>query len=106
MLWMDIRELMDKAWEAETDVNRQISNLCRIVFADRGLTGNPEVIPVQKRFLGSCNLAGPPCFQWNSWPEGEPCRKLTLMGYLPYLLRMAPLPPHERPATLSNSPRS
>jgi hypothetical protein len=33
-------------------------------------------------------------------------RKLTLMGYLPYLLRMTPLPPHERPATLSNSLRS
>ncbi len=52
-------------------MNRQISNLCRIVFADRGLTGNPEVIPVQKLFRSRSGFweaviwQGRPCFQWN-----------------------------------------
>jgi hypothetical protein len=89
-------------------VNRQISNLWRTVFADRGrITGNPEVIPVQKSVSWEAVIwQGRPVSNGIDGPKANLCRKLTLMGYLPYLLRMTPLPSQERPATLSNSLRS
>src|SRR4029077_11393018 len=87
-------------WEADTDVNRQISNLCRIVFADRGrITGMWKLF----RSRSPTDVSEATALYPKELMSRKEPRRLALMGSLPYLLRMPPLPPHERPATLSNS---